>query len=157
MTVLLAMRSPATTTPASSTCSTPRPNSASTPSSSRRFFAALESFSEKDPRTRFPMSTRTFRANAVDAPELRSERIADQNGDRAGHFNSGGTSANQHERQQVAVTAGVFFSFSLFKCISEITMARSPLRGAWLCRFVSAECCGWERRSVPGVRTEVAT
>src|SRR5215510_2406425 len=35
----------------------------------------------------------------IDSPELRPERIADQNGDRTGHFYSGGTPANQHKRQ----------------------------------------------------------
>src|SRR5229473_2609538 len=41
--------------------------------------------------------------------------MADQIGDRAGHFHAGGTGANQNKRQQVAMTAGVFLSFSLLE------------------------------------------
>ena len=44
----------------------------------------------------------------------------DKNGDRARHLYSRGTCANQHERQQVAVTARVFFRFSLLKCSEDL-------------------------------------
>ncbi len=41
--------------------------------------------------------------------------MADQIGDRAGHFHAGGTGANQDKRQQVAMTAGVFLSLGLLE------------------------------------------
>src|SRR5580700_9597859 len=85
----------------------------------------------------------------VDSPELRPEGIAHQNGDRAGHLHSSGPRANQDERQQVAVVAGVFLSLGLLKRAEHLIADGHSVRQAlqsWsvLTEFVMSEVT-WAR------------
>ena len=101
----------------------------------------LREWSENPRRHVEQNDSRCFR---IDAPELRLERVADQHGDRAGHFHSGWASADKHECQEIAVTAGVFLGFGLFERLQDLIADRDSVGQAFqtrrkLLEFVVAE------------------
>ena len=116
MTVLLAMRSPATTTPSASTKSTDLPKRISTPSLVEPCLGSLgKVFGEGAEDSLAPIDHDDSRRCRVDPAELRTERSAYEVCKCAGQFYARGTSAHQNNRQQVAVASRVFFRLGHFK------------------------------------------
>src|SRR6478736_6658652 len=107
ITVLLAIRSPATMTPSLSIFSTLWPRWISTPSFCRWNSAATDRLGAKVPRTFRAPSSKTIRAE-VGSIRRNSER----NDDRTKIASAG---ANQNEGQQIAVKIDIFFGLSLLE------------------------------------------
>src|SRR5579863_6408335 len=56
----------------------------------------------------------------MDGPEIVTEGIVGDFGERAGEFDSGGPSADNHERQPGAALRGIGFAFGGFERIKEV-------------------------------------
>src|SRR5215470_744448 len=115
ITVLLAIRSPAITTPSASIKSTLCPSRTSTPNFSSRCFAASERLSENGPKTRGAISTSTTLAEAGSILRKSDLSVFLTKIARAGHFHAGGTGAHENESEQIAMTAWIFLSFGQFE------------------------------------------